>query len=116
MTSCGHRGVVNAVSRGLRNKEIAHELHVSEGTVKMHLHHIYGKLGIGSRTQLALSATGSRAPMPVWAQARPLGEPARPDIGNGPLFQRAGLKIGVIFLAYGHLEQNALLAISALAE
>ena len=42
------------VSRGLRNKEIARELHLSEGTVKMHLHHIYEKLHLGGRTQLAL--------------------------------------------------------------
>ena len=36
--------IAHLVSRGLRNKEIARELHLSEGTVKMHLHHIYEKL------------------------------------------------------------------------
>src|SRR5262249_35645518 len=43
------------VSQGLRNKEIARKLHLSESTVKMHLHHIYQKLRLGGRTRLALS-------------------------------------------------------------
>jgi two-component system nitrate/nitrite response regulator NarL len=50
--------IARLVTRGLRNKEIAHELHLCEGTVKMHLHHIYGKLHVDSRTQLALSTAG----------------------------------------------------------
>jgi DNA-binding NarL/FixJ family response regulator len=53
--------ITHFVSRGLRNKEIARELHLSEGTVKLHLHHIYDKLRLGGRTQLALSMAGMRA-------------------------------------------------------
>jgi two-component system nitrate/nitrite response regulator NarL len=53
--------IAHLVSRGLRNKEIARELHLSEGTVKMHLHHIYQKLRLGGRTQLALSMASIRA-------------------------------------------------------
>lgn len=34
------------------NTEIAHELIISEGTVKTHTHRIYRKLGINSRAQL----------------------------------------------------------------
>jgi DNA-binding NarL/FixJ family response regulator len=37
-------GIAHLISQGLRNKEIARYLHLSEGTVKMHLHHIYEKL------------------------------------------------------------------------
>jgi two-component system nitrate/nitrite response regulator NarP len=48
--------VARLVAIGRRNKEIAHELGVSEGTVKMHLHNLYQKLGIGSRTELAILA------------------------------------------------------------
>jgi two-component system nitrate/nitrite response regulator NarL len=44
------------VARGLRNKEIAQVLAVSEATVKMHLHHIYDKLHLSGRTALALAA------------------------------------------------------------
>ncbi|WP_179213734.1 response regulator transcription factor [Rhizobium sullae] len=50
--------VAHLVSRGLHNKEIARELQLCEGTVKMHLHHIYEKLHLGGRTQLALSMAG----------------------------------------------------------
>ncbi|WP_287309881.1 helix-turn-helix transcriptional regulator [Mesorhizobium sp.] len=45
--------VASLVARGLRNKSIATQLHVSEGTVKMHLHHVYEKLHLGSRAELA---------------------------------------------------------------
>src|SRR5262245_46758883 len=55
--------IAHLVSRGLRNKEIARELHLSEGTVKMHLHNIYGKLGLCGRTHLALSTAGIYEPM-----------------------------------------------------
>lgn len=41
------------VSRGLRNKEVALELGITEGTVKTHLHRIYDKLGIAGRVELA---------------------------------------------------------------
>ncbi len=41
------------VSRGLRNKEIALQLGITEGTVKTHLHRIYDKLGMAGRVELA---------------------------------------------------------------
>ncbi|HEV8437438.1 MAG TPA: response regulator transcription factor [Methylomirabilota bacterium] len=46
--------VVKMVSRGLRNKAIAVRLSIGEGTVKTHLHNIYEKLHITSRTELIL--------------------------------------------------------------
>lgn len=36
---------------GLANKEIAARLVISEGTVKLHLHRIYGKLQASGRVQ-----------------------------------------------------------------
>lgn len=45
--------VTRLVARGLRNKEIARELSITEGTVKMYLHTIYEKLDVGSRVELA---------------------------------------------------------------
>jgi DNA-binding NarL/FixJ family response regulator len=45
--------IVKQVAAGLRNLEIAKTLFISEGTVKMHLHNIYQKLGVASRTQLS---------------------------------------------------------------
>ncbi len=48
--------IVHMVAGGLRNKEIAAKLHVNEGTVKLHLHHIYKKLRVDSRVALTLYA------------------------------------------------------------
>jgi two-component system, NarL family, nitrate/nitrite response regulator NarL len=46
------REIALLVMSGLRNKEIASELRLCEGTVKIHLHNIFQKLGIKSRTAL----------------------------------------------------------------
>jgi DNA-binding NarL/FixJ family response regulator len=42
------------VTRGLRNKEIAKQLNISEKTVKSHLSNIFQKLGLDGRFALAL--------------------------------------------------------------
>ena len=49
--------VVRLVSEGLGNKEIASRLFVSPRTVQAHLSHVYSKLGISSRVQLAQEAS-----------------------------------------------------------
>lgn len=48
--------VLRLVTAGLRNKEIAARLAISENTVKYHLGHILGKLHAQSRTELAARA------------------------------------------------------------
>ena len=48
--------VLRQVARGRTNKEIASTLHVTEGTVKNHLTHIFTRLGVLDRTQAALKA------------------------------------------------------------
>lgn len=48
--------VLRAVHRGLANKQIARELHISERTVKAHLTHIFQRIGVTDRTQAALWA------------------------------------------------------------
>src|SRR4051794_15098042 len=45
--------VAQFVAAGHSNREVAAELQLSVKTVEVHLTHIYAKLGIGSRTQLA---------------------------------------------------------------
>jgi DNA-binding NarL/FixJ family response regulator len=45
--------IVRCVTRGLSNKHVARQLNISEGTVKMHLHNIYSKVGVNNRTALA---------------------------------------------------------------
>jgi DNA-binding NarL/FixJ family response regulator len=44
------------IARGASNKEIADQLFIAEGTVKNHVTHILGKLGVRDRTQAALKA------------------------------------------------------------
>jgi DNA-binding NarL/FixJ family response regulator len=47
------RQIMHLVALGMANKEIARQATLSEGTVKMHLHHILVKLRLANRTQLA---------------------------------------------------------------
>jgi LuxR family maltose regulon positive regulatory protein len=48
--------VLRLVAAGLSNREIAEKLFVSTGTVKTHIHNIYGKLEVANRTQAATRA------------------------------------------------------------
>jgi DNA-binding NarL/FixJ family response regulator len=48
------RRVVGLAQRGLTNTEIASQLDLSSRTVENHLARAYGKLGVRSRTELAL--------------------------------------------------------------
>ena len=50
------RDVVRLVSEGLRNDAIARRLFIAPGTVKVHLSHIYAKLELASRAELAAQA------------------------------------------------------------
>ena len=50
------REVLQLVASGLANKEVARALFISEGTVKTHLVHIFGKLGADSRTEAVAAA------------------------------------------------------------
>jgi DNA-binding CsgD family transcriptional regulator len=54
--------VAALVGRGATNGEIARTLHVTEATVKTHLTRIFAKVGVRSRTQLALSLGQARMP------------------------------------------------------
>jgi DNA-binding NarL/FixJ family response regulator len=46
------REVLCLVAKGLPNKIVAEQLGISAGTVKLHLHHIYCKIGVSSRSAL----------------------------------------------------------------
>ena len=51
--SSREREVAILVTAGWSNKQIAHQLNVSEGTVRNHLYHIFRKVGVKNRTALA---------------------------------------------------------------
>ena len=50
--------VVRQAAAGLTNPQIAERLFVARATVKTHLSHIYAKLGVRNRSQLAAHAAG----------------------------------------------------------
>lgn len=50
------RELVDLVRQGLRNRDIAAELGVTEGTVKVYLHAIFEKFKVDNRTELAMRA------------------------------------------------------------
>jgi len=56
------RQIMSLVSEGLSNKEIGRRLKVADGTIKVHLHHIFRKLEISNRTILATLAVSQSGP------------------------------------------------------
>jgi DNA-binding CsgD family transcriptional regulator len=79
--------LVTLLSQGLKNKEIAVALNISEGTVKVYLSKLFQKLGVKDRLELALyglknlapavsalegpsSGLGRKPPAPVWQPPR----------------------------------------------
>ena len=58
------RQMAHAVSRGLRNRQIATEFGISEETVKKHLATIYGKLALPGRVALAVMMVSPQAGSP----------------------------------------------------
>lgn len=52
--------VLRRVGRGMSNKEIAGELHISQATVKTHLVHIFRKLDVNDRTAAVTTALDRR--------------------------------------------------------
>ena len=70
------------VAEGRLNKQIAHELEVTEATVKAHVTMILRKLGVGNRTQAVIAAARLlvEPPQPV---SGPVGSAAAPAGATG---------------------------------
>ncbi|WP_224816080.1 LuxR C-terminal-related transcriptional regulator [Hasllibacter sp. MH4015] len=49
------REILSAVARGATNRDIAQEMQISEGTVKLHISAILKRLGVQNRTEAALA-------------------------------------------------------------
>jgi len=54
------RQIVKLVSAGLPNKEVARQLNLTAGTIKVHLHNIFSKLAIKNRTALTALAVSDQ--------------------------------------------------------
>jgi two-component system nitrate/nitrite response regulator NarP len=48
--------LVELVRHGLKNRDIAEKLGITEGTVKVYLHSVFEKTGVANRTELAIRA------------------------------------------------------------
>jgi DNA-binding CsgD family transcriptional regulator len=57
--------VISLITEAKLNKEIAYELHLSEGTIKEYLNRIFRKLGMTNRTELAIWAVNHRSMEPT---------------------------------------------------
>lgn len=57
--------VTAQVARGLTNGEIAAELHIAEGTVKLHITNALRRTGLRNRVELALAYVRAEAGEPV---------------------------------------------------
>jgi len=62
--------VMGLVQQGMKNREIAHELGIRPGTVKIHLKHIFEKTGVRGRYGLALSGIRMNVAPPMLAESR----------------------------------------------
>src|SRR6266567_4158236 len=56
------QSIVALAVQGLSNPDIATRLFISRGTVKTHLAHVYSKLKVANRTELARLAASTRPP------------------------------------------------------
>jgi two-component system, NarL family, nitrate/nitrite response regulator NarL len=54
------REIVSFLRQGMRNKQIAHEMSITEGTVKIYLFRLFHKLGVRNRFELARCTTGDQ--------------------------------------------------------
>lgn len=50
--------IARAVAKGMRNRDIGKSMDITEGTVKVHLHKIFKKLNVSTRTELAVLLSG----------------------------------------------------------
>ena len=84
--------VVLLLAEGMQNRDIAKELKLSEHTVRNYLFHIFDKLGVSSRVELALYAVSSskRAQSASSQSDRQESEPASGAETSGKLLTGAG--------------------------
>ena len=73
--------VVRLLAEGMGNREIAHELKLSENTVRNYMFHVFDKLGVSNRVELLLYSISSTKR----AQSIAGGDKEQPDRADEPL-------------------------------
>jgi DNA-binding CsgD family transcriptional regulator len=71
------RRVAGLIAHGQTNREIASAMFVTENTVQTHLRHIFQKLGVRSRTELAAQFLSAAPGMPLISLSSAVPEPGR---------------------------------------
>ena len=56
------RELITLIARGMQNKNIAHELNISEHTVRAHIGNIMRKYRLQNRTQIAMTLAVTSSP------------------------------------------------------
>jgi DNA-binding NarL/FixJ family response regulator len=74
--------VVRRLAEGLTNSEIAHELEISENTVKNYLFRIFNKLGVSSRVELVIYASSQSYTGDMASNSLPLNRHDTNDWGR----------------------------------
>ncbi len=69
------REIVRLVCRGMKNRQIAEDLQITAGTVKVHLMHVFEKTGVKDRFELAIHGRRMLGPeVEVGPDAAPVAE------------------------------------------
>jgi two-component system nitrate/nitrite response regulator NarL len=99
------RQIVGLVTQGLKNKEVAFSLGITEGTVKVYLSRLFQKVGVKDRFELALfamehlsthqggtagSITAARSGRASAMEGRPSHRPGSVSVTKAPLFTLPG--------------------------
>jgi DNA-binding NarL/FixJ family response regulator len=81
------RQLLSLLAQGLKNKEIAHAMTLTEGTVKVYLSRVFRKVGCSDRFELALYALANLFVGPASElEPAPAAFESRPSTGPSPAF------------------------------
>lgn len=96
--------VARLAASGLSNKHIARELDLSDGTVKMHMHHILAKLRLASRIELTQNFAEQRHASHTNGHASPANghavlEPVESESGIVRLIRTTSMALPAVYIS-----------------
>jgi DNA-binding CsgD family transcriptional regulator len=99
------RRIAALVAQGQTNREVAAAMFVTENTVQTHIRHIFRKLGVRSRTELAVRFSSASASIATEARSSPPLQ-SRVVTWHDPFFRLGlgdadGLELGVVVVPSG---------------